>query len=536
MAALVYTREEIETKPNAALETIIIFDGYAQVTRSLKQELQSGASTVVFTSLGSTVQEDTVKAWTNTAGVKVMSVSLLKRNLYFFNRKEHEALYKKVVAQTKQLVEMFDEKMVLALEAHLASDLRLYLRNALNDILLDQHVAIQRLREALDFTAELLSGNRTRAVELSFGMKRAEEEYARLAADFDRVKQVSPRTTHEVIVELVAQKACTAELSCSYMAGGVSWKTTYDAFLDTQKNTIGFSVYGEICQASGEDWENVAAVLSTAETQRGFEIPKLYPLRLSGHAEQLSKDIVTGAEEIDELGEGIAEPEAGGEPQPAAEKPLAESVEKKGTSYTFTLARPATIPGDGLWHRFLVSRMEYAPSVYFETIPSMMEYVYLKCVFTNASGAPFPAGSVQVFRNGSYMGRTEIRYAADKEECSLSFGIDEDIKVKRTVISDVYTPPRTVMSGHKRKYSFRYELSHFKQTAVKVVLKEAIHVSEVDGVKVEIDKENTTEGFVMDKHGIISFEKVLEPGRFKREKLELAYTIEAPRKFSLEKV
>jgi uncharacterized protein (TIGR02231 family) len=530
MPTIVYERKDIDEKPNSALKRVTIFEGKAHVVRARCVGLAAGANEVVFSGLGKDIEEENLKANVADGAARVASVRLEKRNLMFFNKKENEETYRELVTALKELVALEDSKTILAIEARLIADLRSYIQQALAEILLEQNVAITRLKEALDFLRELLDKNRNTALKNDRELARMEQQYNRLIGLLAQVRKIDKKETHLLHLVIEAQEALDVEIEVAYTLSGASWRTSYDASLDTSGKRLVLSVYGEITQSSGEEWENAEIVLSSAVSDSGIAIPEIYPVSLSGYEEKISRDIVMETEGTKEL--TATNEETTEIPEPRQE---ATSVAKKGTSSTFTVAEPGAIPADGLPHRLLIRRDELGPELCFETIPERMEYVYLKALFKNAAAAPLLPGPVRIFRNKSYIGRTETAYVAAGEECALSFGIDEDIKVKRIVLKDEYSPPRGLGARHTREFSYRYILTHYKDTAVEVVLREPVHLSEVDKVTVKIESD-TSPGCQVDRNGIASFTVGLPAGKFERTSLLLHYTIEAPRSFSLENV
>ena len=310
----------------------------------------------------------------------------------------------------------------------------------------------------------------------------------------------------------------------------MSWRPSYDAALEENGGRLALSAYAEISQASGEDWESVRVTLSSSETESGIDIPQLHPLGLTGWAEKTSTDVVAAEEDISDLG-----PEGGEAPEPQ-QTGGAAGAEKKGTAYTLTLERPETIPADGKGHRLLIRREELKPELCFEAAPALMEYVYLKASFTNAAAAPLLPGPVMIYRNGSYIGRTRTGYTAPGERCELSFGIDMDIKVKRIVLKDGYVPSKGVgLMRQRLEYAYRFILSHFKDRAVTVTLKEAIPVSEVEKISVSVESDSTP-GYTLDKEGIVRFTTEIPAGKREHTQLLLHYSVDAPKSINLQGV
>jgi hypothetical protein len=128
MAAILYERADLDARPNSVLTQVTVYQGRAQAFRGLRRALVPGVQTVVFTALGREIEEDNIKASVRDARAHIVSVSLERKDLYFFNKKENEKTYGEVVDALKELVALGDRKTILAVEAELISDLRSYLK------------------------------------------------------------------------------------------------------------------------------------------------------------------------------------------------------------------------------------------------------------------------------------------------------------------------------------------------------------------------------------------------------------------------
>ncbi len=528
MAAILYDRREIEEKPNSRLVRVIVSRDRAQVCRRLSLRAAPGTQTVDFTALGRGIEENNIKARATGPDVRVLSVSLERRHLYFYNKEENERLAGETAAALKDLIRLFDQKAALAVEADLIGSLREYLERAMGGVLLEQNTAVTRLKEALDFLRQLLDRNREEAVLGEREEEKANEQYRRLALLLSQAGRLDRRETHRIRVEVASPGGGETEIEVLYTVPGVAWRMAYDASLRTAERKLTLAVFGEIRQSTGEDWEGAEIVLSSAASVTGIEIPVIHPVRLSGYEEKIKAEVVAVNEDIQEsFGEA--------ESEPPPREPPPTLPEKSGTAYAFSLERPPAVPGDGRWHRLLIRCDQIDPVLSWETVPVQLEYVYLKAVFPNRSGAPLLPGRVMIYRNGSYIGVTETPYRADGEECALSFGIDLDIKVKRIVYRDQYQPPKGLSTRARREFDFRYILSHFKEEAVTLVLKEPVHLSEVEKVKVKIE-EDTTPGYQLDREGVLSFTITVTPGQFAQTQLKLHYTVEGPASYGLDKL
>ena len=72
-------------------------------------------------------------------------------------------------------------------------------------------------------------------------------------------------------MDLEARAATEAEVNLTYHVSGASWRSLYDLALDGERLDV--SYLAEVTQQTGEDWPEVALVLSTARKGRARPCP-----------------------------------------------------------------------------------------------------------------------------------------------------------------------------------------------------------------------------------------------------------------------
>ena len=129
--------------------------------------------------------------------------------------------------------------------------------------------AQERLQQKLAATEELLRDQRRQQQLLT--------EQARKLGGLTR------KPGYLVTAQLSGDKATTLELS--YQTAGARWQPTYDLQLWPAKNQVDLALSGLVSQETGEDWEDVSLVLSTAIPTQATQLPKLTRWKL-GSAER----------------------------------------------------------------------------------------------------------------------------------------------------------------------------------------------------------------------------------------------------------
>lgn len=205
---------------------------------------------------------------------------------------------------------------------------------------------------------------------------------------------------------------------------------------------------------------------------------------------------------------------------------------RRGTATVFEIKEPVDLPPDGLWHRGLIVRATIPVRFGYESVPERAEFVYLKARFANPFEHPVLPGKSFIYRNASYMGTSSVGHVAPKEELSVSFGVDDDIRIRRIIVGDRSGPARGLANKNVREWEFHYILSNYSAKAEQVRLCEGIYVSELKEVDVTVH-DDTTAGYSCDADGIVSWDVALSADPYERVKLVLRYAVRAPKEFDL---
>ena len=142
--------------------------------------------------------------------------------------------------------------------------------------------------------------------------------------------------------------------------------------------------------------------------------------------------------------------------------------------------------------------------------------------------APFPLleGQVDLFREGAYLGQLPLERVAEGARFHLSFGLEEKMKVKRTVVEEIKRDEGLFKSAQRFHYAYRFEIENHLGRAENVEVAEQIPVSELSDVEVGLE-DKTTQGFTRNaEDGIVTWRLHLQPNE-KRE-LQLAFHVDVP--------
>jgi uncharacterized protein (TIGR02231 family) len=248
----------------------------------------------------------------------------------------------------------------------------------------------------------------------------------------------------QTAVHVTALNATSAALKLSYRVNEAGWHAFYDAKLALPKAgsdaQLALVRRAEVQQNTGEAWNNVALVLSTAQPSGNAQVPDLPESEVS----IAPPPILAGDVQIDRKVEDSAMlerlPVAAAkalnyEAQPAAPIKQKEAVvQEAGFDAQYLIADRTSIDNSGTAKKVRIGTDNLPVKLTVESVPRLDSNAYLSVAFTTPSEAALLAGPVNLFRDEAYVGQVEIDEIAAGDEAKLGFGVDDLVKVKRVEV------------------------------------------------------------------------------------------------------
>lgn len=219
-----------------------------------------------------------------------------------------------------------------------------------------RNVSAQQVGSVFDFL-------RNRTQEISDAELAIEQERRTLKRDLDylirqrdELTSAKPKERMQATVEVEALSEGEFTLELTYVVNGARWSPLYDLRLGADGLMVEY--LAEVTQNTGELWQNVALVLSTAKTTTALEIPELRPWYVMMHTPRPPAPIsppqgkrAGGAMRAmaAPMAESGADEEAylmvGAAPEPVAMEVTEATVSESGAALTYTLQGGHDIPG-----------------------------------------------------------------------------------------------------------------------------------------------------------------------------------------------
>ncbi len=516
------------TAANPSVEKVIVFSDRAEVTRMARAKCTGKTQNIVFGGLPTTMDSRTLRAQASAPGqVEGFTHRVVQLEESLDHRRAK--LEKRADELADQMRQLQNAAQGIQERSDSATSYGRYLKGILQEDLRNSKPAIPMWKKGLEFLGDEDLKGRKKTLASQVERRTLQREIDRVARSISTLYSSPHREAVEVTVAMRCRGANQAALRLSYVVPGATWHPEYDVrFRAKSKSGVGkgraqLTVSVIVQQSTGEDWENVQLILSTAKPKLGSEAPMPAPLWINGREAGTDKVMVQGHERRERV-----KASGGG----GGGGPKAADLDDGGKSFTLKLPHKVTVRADGRPYWMPVDEVSTKAKAARVAIPKVSNYVYRTLRFDNPAAYPLMAGRLNSYRGKAFMGSTRIKYTAPGAPMEISLGIEGDFDVRREVIHKQDRKPK--MFQGSRRFERHYRIRVLNQGLFKgtVEVRENMPVSKDENIEVELDRKKTTRGVMVDAHrGFITFEVKVDPG--KDSPVDLAYTIRLPKDWKI---
>ncbi|WP_158812647.1 mucoidy inhibitor MuiA family protein [Methylocapsa sp. S129] len=340
-------------------------------------------------------------------------------------------------------------------------------------------------------------------------------------------------------VTVTVDSQTQARIKLSYRIGGVGWRPTYDASLDTTAGakTLSLTRRASLTQHTGEDWSDVALIVSTARVARASDIPDVEPLKIDfwQPPEPDSAAPLDGA--MPKAPMARAAPTVESMPSPPLMPKLAQQVkaeevvsqtESGAYSAEFKTPGRVSLASGGAQKSFVLTRVSAQPTILVKAAPGLDQTAYLQAHFVDAEEAPLLPGEVALHRDGAFVGQSRMAFVAPGDGLDMGFGADDKIKIQRAPVNRKENEPTWYNQTKIETREFKTTVRNLHDFPVKVQVIDRLPISENTAITVEMLPTTTppTEKQIADKRGVMSWTLDLAPNEAKD--IRLVYRLKWP--------
>jgi uncharacterized protein (TIGR02231 family) len=201
---------------------------------------------------------------------------------------------------------------------------------------------------------------------------------------------------------------------------------------------------------------------------------------------------------------------------------LFQGLQKRGTTVHFVAQEPAIVHSDGSSMRLRIGSSRIDAQLRIIAAPEQSLNAAVTLQMTNKSKQPLLPGAVARYRDGAFLGMTDIDFVAKGERFSVFFSVADQVKLTRKL--DRKRSSLVRRKRNRMQLSFLTTAKNLSSRAVTLVLAERVPVSENTDIRVSNVRIKPTEK--PDAQGIVRWSITLEPGE--EHAFRISYQVDYP--------
>jgi len=387
-------------------------------------------------------------------------------------------------------------------------------------------LSVSELKNAVDYFRTRLTDIKTKRIEQAKKIKKLQEEIAKLDGQISQLNSLSSLPSSEVVVTLLAKNATQASFTLSYYFRDAGWTPSYDIQVNNITTPAVLIYKANVFQRSDEAWENVKLWLSTANPTLGGNRPVLQPWYLNAYVPVITKKrTLSRAMPADASAEPLAAKAA--EMKTEEETPMEQlqtEIQNRTTSFLYKINALCDIPGNGKPFTLTINENSIPARYEYYCVPKLDKDAFLLAHITGWQEYNLLNGEVNLFFEGSYVGKSYLDVASTADTLSLSLGRDKDIVIDRTIEKNI---SGKILTGTRRKVEKAWAITvrNNKKTAVDIVIEDQYPIAANTQIKVEnIEHKGAEWNSVTGK---LTWRLTLQPAESK--KVGFHYSVEYPK-------
>lgn len=501
-----------EIKTTSVLTAATVYADRAALTREAEVTIPAGKHVIIFNDLTTRLYADSLRIegnGTTDTILGALSHKIINNTDLISEREKALNDQKKALENKKKSIDA--QKAALAAKRDFLKSLQARATGKTNDEKIAEfNLNTQDWLEAANTIGQGVSEVLQAELAFNLEIEQINKEIAKIQQDLGQLR-TGQKQSYEVRLPIESKTAGKLKLSLSYQLPGASWRPIYDARLNTQSSALELIQYGSVSQRTGEDWSDIELTLSTARPHRGATAPTLHTMWVDimrNYAKQKRSSASMGAS-LNRVQMEMAEadfadgPVMAAAPMPRELKQNTAQIDTSGLTAEFIIPGLSSVPADGTQSKVLITPFETDSKLQVHIKPQQNTSAYLIANTTIKGEVPILPGSVSLFRDGAYVGKTNIPLLRSGKDYDLSFGIDDQIEVTHKTLKDEAGESGILIGKNKTmERSTITEIQNLRNSTLAIVVMQTIPVSKNEEIKIAITDKNTTNGYEEDHDNI----------------------------------
>lgn len=433
---------------HGTIKDVVVFTDRALVTREQEYPAVEGIQEALFQNIPLTANLQTIRAKgfsEKGGGLKILDIQVEKNYQSNYSEESEAALQEELTAIDDELKKINTEKSRLKKQKKM---LELFLQNAQvqsSDDLSKGSFSIAQWQEAYAFYIKQTEDIDNSLLGFDMTVRKMNERRSKIRSELSGYSRTKSHYTLDVVVSYEMKKEARVRLLLNYITSNAGWYSLYDCRVNLDEEELFLGYYAQVYQNTGESWDNVDLVLSTARPDLSGTLPALSPWILSYYEytyDQSTKRRSKGEATIlaDEDGGDFFYEDA---KAPELEKTVKEeevvniaAVETQGVNLQYRIVKKSTIPSGNKKTKVTVaSEIPLKTDFAWEIVPRYDRNAFIKGTVHNNSDFTFLPGEMALFVNDSFIGNSTVGLINTTQEFDLSLGRDPRITSEFKLVS-----------------------------------------------------------------------------------------------------
>lgn len=535
----VCTTVAAEIAATSATTAVTVFRSRAQVTREASVRMSRGENRVVFHGLTTDLIDESVRlGGSGSTEATIVDVKVEPEYAEESSGEEITQLLARIDSLNDDMRRLNDRASVLATQ----KDFILALKNpssTLPSASPQQRMSTKEFQDLMQYVARELTDLADETRNIDARKTKLNDKIAAATKRLQDVRSQANKNLKRVVVRVDAQDAGTMKFTLSYVVARAGWEPSYDARANTSNGSIVWTSYGIVRQETGENWDDVALTLSTAQPSRGTSIPELTAWYL--HPEEPVAVGLTGgysAQGAVELPDNALYPKPRESRLQMSEISTGKSAstpgiitQEQGLSTTFAIDATMSVPSDGKPHNATIGVQTLQARMEYIAVPRISKDVFLRARAANTAGMPFLSGRVNVFADNQFVATTRIPTVVPSDSLQLALGTNDGVKVARRLVNKLQEYDGLLSKTYKWNYEYLTTVTNNSRADIAILVQDQLPISQNEKIVVEEKKIEPVFAEKSDAN-VMTWRWSIKPNESRE--LRMQYSVEYPRDMRVE--
>lgn len=375
------------------------------------------------------------------------------------------------------------------------------------------------------------------------------------------------KRSNQVVVLLDLDQATTMETELMYLVTDCGWAAMYDLSAADISGKINLKYKAQVYNNTGNDWENIALTLSTADPQLSASHPELVPWYLtekyaatnsiSGRKQyyapvqsqqEYRQDVVTNLNWANDrvydnyynsgdINQGFnkrgyfdnSQADLGIMKNVNAKNVQMRSIDISELSTEFVIENQFSCPSDMKPYIVDVKEVDLDATFSHITVPKLNRSAFLMANIIGWQELDLIPGPTNVYFGGVYVGVSQIDTRNVSDTLSLSFGRDDQVTVMRKLKKEFTT--KREMGNYKRdSYMYEVAIRNNRSTPINIEIYDQIPISQSSQITVSTDE--ISGGAKSEETGEVKWRLNVSPSGVVSK--EIGYTVKYPKNMTIQ--